>query len=1105
MTESQVSKSVSSTSQSQKDLAQLSQGKAGQLDGIFPLFDQMMQHAKLPAWFMSLIAVFMLCQMLSVGFWVYTPIYQRVSGHWAKLYEVVLEIFTFENTDDYSKPIFPIMGVSIGIAAFSFFWTCIMRLMNTKKYYIPVPYLYLSTVIFDVIDPLFIIPSAFVMNHGITGLNVEKNMNFVVEIIVGFIAYASLLFTFVLSTSLKTRSVVLSNLTFPLFDHFPITIWVSITSAFSVVSAILQFFDDWMYCIGGAIHLLINVYVIYRMAFIPFYEVWRNAICMSFGFTAVALDINFYILYFAKLTYNYTIFVFIGVLVCGYIICRFYYIWKVNKIKKELTYSEEFTNAQEYLSTLKFTGNPKRVMMYIVVGLARLCDLFIDGSLTDFVVNDGTLDSTLSILLQIVTFFPSESRKMDVLYKKVVAKRKLSVTDRFLIYQVYRIKMRRLVSDTKDTLELYNKLKAKNDACKSIIKSFWDKQESNNAFLSSMSIMINDIDDFFKASLSGNPNNLRFTNEYADFLAECKCDFDQAVKEKIKAESIGDGHNFNVDVSFRSVVNKFPRFLKDKILDTQGRRVKRTAHDKGSSSKDSKSQASSKGTSNSSQSVDIERAEMVCKKILRDSKVRLAFHHSIMDTKPIQYKVIVGNIFVDVFVILFFYIGYFIYIRSSLKWRRSSYDDIANAAYAVFYAVYANVYTSSKFAVSTGRASTSDAVLGNITIDKGNVITLLPSEWTLEHKTYYCLTESGNYLRKLLDNIAVIAEDNNPYDYAFVFLRTTSQFKVCDKASPDYAIPCSLKVQILVTNFMSNTIAGQYNQGWYTDNIYTSNDYCQILANLPILATNADIAFNSILNFNIKKASAYKPQIYAWMIVGALMIFFTISTPAVIIIQTYNYMVDKLIKVLLALPQQTKEEAKKPLMIDSEPIQDLSSQTKVATSNIMDILPRFFFLFLFICVGSYIGLCYTTLQLNDTMTKCLKWFYYSCTRITMSSQIGNTVIQIVMLNESLPNKITNRSALLTKATSDLDKLITTNKELLYGNDDISGIIGYDDTLDGLQIRNVCDLGRSPVTLHDMYACSGLDQQFQMFKNMVTEVLRKPESFGGSLKDGHSLG
>lgn len=171
MAESSVSKSsVSSVSQSVPNFDSLAQTKGGFLDRIFPILDQMMEKTRFPSWFMSFVSIFILLQNLSVGAWIYTPNFQRTSGHWTDLYKIVIYILTFSNPLDTSSVSYVMLGLCIGIAVFSVLWIFFMDFYNKKFYMLPVPLLYVSSLIIDIIDSIFIIPSVYVANHGITGL-----------------------------------------------------------------------------------------------------------------------------------------------------------------------------------------------------------------------------------------------------------------------------------------------------------------------------------------------------------------------------------------------------------------------------------------------------------------------------------------------------------------------------------------------------------------------------------------------------------------------------------------------------------------------------------------------------------------------------------------------------------------------------------------------------------------------------------------------------------------------------------------------------------------------------------------------------------------------
>ncbi|EAY05923.1 hypothetical protein TVAG_353640 [Trichomonas vaginalis G3] len=106
-----------------------------------------------------------------------------------------------------------------------------------------------------------------------------------------------------------------------------------------------------------------------------------------------------------------------------------------------------------------------------------------DGSLLDYLVNNGEGEQIWCQTLQVLTFFPCESNKMNILFKKILNKRSLTYNDRYLVYAVTKVKTQRLVSNSKDTLDAFNKLKMLNEQSKATMKSFWDKASCQSGFL----------------------------------------------------------------------------------------------------------------------------------------------------------------------------------------------------------------------------------------------------------------------------------------------------------------------------------------------------------------------------------------------------------------------------------------------------------------------------------------------------------------------------------------------------------------------------------------------------------------------------------------------
>ncbi|EAX90900.1 Adenylate and Guanylate cyclase catalytic domain containing protein [Trichomonas vaginalis G3] len=1102
MAEPSMSKSMNSASSASfsKESNSLIHGNNGIIDRVFPIFDQMMQKTRFPSWIMTIVSSFLLAQILSVTLWIYTPIFEQSTGKWEKFYNILIEIISFQNPLNRTGTLSPILIVNICVAVLSLLWIIGMIFYNKVFYEIPAYLLYITSFIIDIVDPLFIMPCVYLVNHGITSFQYETNSLYTLEVVIGGVSYAALITIFMLSTFLKSRSVVLTNLTFPLFDYFSVTTWILATSLFSIVSAIFEFFAEWIYVIGDVVHMILTLYICYRLTFVPFYEEWRNTICMAFGLTTIVMDINYLVIYFVDaFNYNYTIIVCLVSMIVFYIISKIYFVRKIKKIKRELTANEERnSNVIEYLNSLKLLKSPQHAMMYIVVGLAELCDYFVDGHVMECVMN-SSLEEAIPTVLQMVTLFPSESRHLNILYKKVIMKRKLSLVDRFLIYQVFHIKLRRLILDTKETLETFSKLKQKNEQCKSAIRDFWDKNNCDEKYLSTLGEMIADINRYFKSTLSNNPNNLRIRNEYANFLLECKCEFPNSIRQTVIAESIGDGRNFNVDVSFRSLINKFPIYLKDGILDTKGNIVR---NNNNQNSKGSQSSANSNGSTNSSSlfesmSIDVEKQEIVCKKVLRDSKVRLAFNNAVSGLKPKQSKFIVIQCIFNIVLILVFFIGYFLFFRSKISWRKTSYKEIENSCYSICFNVMTNIYTLVVFAFQNGRFDGNELRIGDITVD--NLQPLVPIDITFPQMIFYCIDTSRKYFDSLLNELAEMARNTNVYEILPVLLKTITNFHVCDGGEPIATIPGSLKLQLAAVDYMQNSIAGDYNQGVLITNIFKDNNYCQIAKNIPTITANADETFTGLLNYNIKMSKDYQEYFTIWCIVGSVLMLVLMTVPSMVIIYTYNRTVRKLIKVLISLQNSVKEDAKKPLSLTDEDNSDVETATgNIQHSNTLVYTAIFYFIIIFAIIAIYILLCYEGIKLDKDLTTISYWYQYSCQRLPLAAQIGSNTVQLLMLNGSLENKIITNDEIIKNAESDLKSLVKVNKLLVYGDDNLKPSLRYDESFDEIQIKNICEMKKEPETIHDMYACTGINNLVEVFKNVIEDVLKSPQSYGGTL-------
>ncbi|EAY11630.1 hypothetical protein TVAG_158530 [Trichomonas vaginalis G3] len=187
--------------------------------------------------------------------------------------------------------------------------------------------------------------------------------------------------------------------------------------------------------------------------------------------------------------------------------------------------------------------------------------------------------------------------------------------------------------------------------------------------------------------------------------------------------------------------------------------------------------------------------------------------------------------------------------------------------------------------------------------------------------------------------------------------------------------------------FEQRTIAGNFNEGTYPDNLYTDEDNCEVIKNYHRMNKNAKEVFDSLLQYNIERSERYAPEFKLWLIIGLIVILFVTFLPINADILVYRKMVNEFCKILLNLPPKHKEEAKNPLMDD---IAIDSSNTgavakKVAQYKLIVIILVTYIL-IFLLFASYIALCVTMMKSTENSSMLLKWYFYSVERMVLAKR-----------------------------------------------------------------------------------------------------------------------
>lgn len=249
----------------------------------------------------------------------------------------------------------------------------------------------------------------------------------------------------------------------------------------------------------------------------------------------------------------------------------------------KLSYQKAFGDAKkisqkdklEYLETVGI-NSIDNAMCYLRLGLEGGCDLFLDWSLTSFIFKKFNDDSLLVFMAMQVAMFPSETVMLHRLMKSIDKMKTPSFANLSLYYQLHRIHLFRHPASSNEANEDHQKVKKLTEQCISSYCQFWKDmangcQEKAVDVYSLLSHIRSSTDALWSEMLEKYPNNPLFIEYYASYLLNAKCQFKEAVKWHQRAQGLQEGTRILQDKAFHSFVACFPFYLKQKIVDVNGK------------------------------------------------------------------------------------------------------------------------------------------------------------------------------------------------------------------------------------------------------------------------------------------------------------------------------------------------------------------------------------------------------------------------------------------------------------------------------------------------------------------------------------------------------
>ena len=432
-------------------------------------------------------------------------------------------------------------------------------------------------------------------------------------------------------------------------------------------SRVLDFFPLWITVFTWLVIWGIFLYITRRGFYFPSYDLLSNAGLAQSSFGSIVSFIIEFISVYIGVPWYLKLFIppIVGTS------CTFPILSILKKKSKKLIdtlNSKEIpmTEAEkaEYFDAMVFSSSDE-VIMYLRVGLVNHCDFIVDFSFQRYLIANYAEIDIIYMIAKIAALFPSELQFFTYclgILGKINSKK--SIIEEFDEYQMNRVHVTRQDATSKEVVSSLSHLKRVADKSIGTVRHFWKEiyQQKGVATITSLIDLYHVVEEAEAAFIDATerfPNNKDVAGQYAKFLTEAKGNYEESIRWMRRSIAINEGRRQPMDYAFKSLVNAFPSYLYDGILDVCGCVCTQQA-ELGSTSQSMSSSCSSLSSSSEQlDELDFKNEELISKNI-SDGKNRFFVQNlfSNMKIKGISsaYVFLIASFIVSVIALIVEYV-----------------------------------------------------------------------------------------------------------------------------------------------------------------------------------------------------------------------------------------------------------------------------------------------------------------------------------------------------------------------------------------------------------------------------------------------------------------
>ncbi|OHT16384.1 hypothetical protein TRFO_13243 [Tritrichomonas foetus] len=733
--------------------------------------------------------------------------------------------------------------------------------------------------IFDIISPIMIYPTCAIVGNSIRYLVLTKDKMNWIYLIVGLIMFIYFFALNYFGFSLYAHSTIFIKSPLSCFDLRALKMMPFVNSAFLFFAFIFSLFDSWAMIIVQIAHIAIGLICYYSIIYLPFHTEIGNILFLSVNCAGFINDIIMIILHFLDIKKRIGLIIPFVILVLCLVIFYFVVHFRVKSLIKFLTELEINNDLKEeekfaIFESIPFFQSEEKAKMSLHIGFTNALEIFYTWSLLRYIIVNYNSVNTILDGIRYTSFFPGESRLLNSFFINITTKRGLSLSQRFFVFEVYKVKTIRQSSVSNDANSRLVELKSISNQCFEDLISFWINKNATVSYFEMLAAENGKAHAKWEESIRDYPNNPKFADEYCSYLIECESNYIDALKMKHRADCIELGKNFASDVTFKSLARSYPVYLKKKIIDFHGN-LKRGTRRQAGSARNTENSAINGTTLNSMSSstasgleLDAEVEDSLAKQLFRQSAIRLGMHRALANRKSSASNLMIFSGIFALIVGLGSFIGLFAYINGYAKQRSGSLTYVGQISNSKFYLDLAIVGTTLKFAYFTGRFKNYE--LFRQLEDEIETEPLLSVNKDMSHNIHGNAIKSRTFFSRFLESLAVLSNQGKQiYEIASSMMVNEVPFYTCFSGLPSNNVTSSIKAQQSYLFFAVDRASYHTaNDSWFH-----IDEICEIMANQPSFSQYSFKIFSSLNNHQDALCQEEENTLFLLMIIFPIVLF----------------------------------------------------------------------------------------------------------------------------------------------------------------------------------------------------------------------------------------